>query len=110
MAETKHTRAPWTYQKIKKGGMGIAPMSSWTPCFEIYNGDGKSVDSLFIGFTLEETDASLFSAAPDLLSVCNALIEDREACGINENDPDDPMAIIVRKARAAVAKARGGTQ
>jgi hypothetical protein len=54
---------------------------------------------------LDEPDAWLFRAAGDLLDVCRRLVVDRDSLGIQESDPDDPMAIIVRAARAAVEKA-----
>jgi len=35
----------------------------------------------------------------EALAVCSTLVADREECGIDEVDPDDPLASIVRAAR-----------
>lgn len=53
-------------------------------------------------------DSLLWAASPDLLAVAKSLVEDRESCGIDESDPDDPMVRILRAARSAIAKAGGG--
>lgn len=52
-------------------------------------------------------NARLIAAAPDLLGVCRAFVEDREDCGVDLNDPDDPLARIFRLAELAIRKAEG---
>jgi hypothetical protein len=46
---------------------------------------------------------------PNALAVCRDLVADRDACGIDESDDDDPLARIVRRARHALASAPATT-
>lgn len=52
-------------------------------------------------------DGVVYSAAPDLYDVVQDLSTSGESCGIDETDLDDPIALLIIRARAAVAKAQG---
>ncbi|WP_210204464.1 hypothetical protein, partial [Agrobacterium pusense] len=57
-AEVKHTPGPWVYRESKEDCCD----------FEVYSGEGQSVDIVAGEYGIEsEDDARLIAAAPDLL-------------------------------------------
>lgn len=101
---TQHTPGVWSLSD-DEGFESIAIFNESEELIAtVFNADVDAAD-----FDPEtRANAQLIAAAPVLLAACEALVEDREECGIDEADEDDPLAIIVRQARAAIAKAMKG--
>ncbi|MCY1178622.1 hypothetical protein D9M68_982250 [compost metagenome] len=89
---SKHTPGPWIARKVN--GSGWPEQRGYAIDF---NEDQEQV----VDFVYEEADAWLIAAAPELLEACLLLVADYE----DENSAigDD----WYRKAKAAIAKARG---
>ncbi len=91
---SKHTPGPWRLEKCP---------CDWEKCNQYFAGpvrcDGR----------YEESDARLIAAAPDLLAALEELVSRRERAGSthgtrNADGSDGRYA----RARAAIARARGG--
>ena len=100
---TEHTRGPWT-AKVQSDG------SLW-----IMGGHGSSVydSALADTWPLSEADARLIAAAPDLLEALEGIEEHARQvlCEITDQDTGwfYQLQAATGKARAAIAKAKGGT-
>lgn len=100
MSEAKmqaHTPGPWEC---------YADLPSTDPSWHIVTSAGRTrvVANVHIepGNATDEANASLISAAPDLLAACKACLDN---CGCQEDN--DPCANCARL-EAAIAKAEGG--
>jgi hypothetical protein len=87
-----HTQGPWVVR--------VEKVNAYDTAHKIYVGVGAAVEHIA---TAKRGDvAALCAAAPDLLSACEDLI------ALYPPDiPIDKLPTTVRKARAAIAKARG---
>lgn len=89
---TTHTPGPWTYEPLSNEAFAIlGPGRAYVGQVDAEDGDG-----------LNEDDARLIAAAPDLLNVCRMAAEN-----IEEGYPHD-ASVILENLRAAIAKATGG--
>lgn len=91
MIEAKHTKGPWEVDSV--------PLELGSGEFLTVQtvGDGPHIAFVFSDM---EADAHLIAAAPDLLAACQALLKEYEPGCIGEHD-------VVRRAKAAIAKAEG---
>ncbi len=97
MNNTKHTPGPWSWD----GEFALGWYAS-------VNSESKYVGHYARpqGLSKEESEANarLFTAAPDLLAACEALLPHMDQLAM-----PDPMAVKAEElARAAIAKAKGG--
>lgn len=92
----KHTPGPWRYFELRGGSKRHPRPGTY---FRIAGRDGFSLDGRGFSVTgsVEEADARLMAAAPDLLAALREMVECYGIFG-------GPIAIIER-ATAAIAKA-----
>lgn len=87
--KTQHTPGPW---KLAQG----------TTCIE--NAYGGLIARVFVESAACDADARLIAAAPDLLAALHAF---NDAYSFISEKAPAPLQHAVRKARAAIAKAKG---
>lgn len=99
MMEHKHTPGPWVAEPEQASdGRGIAicaPHNGWIVA-TITPEDGRPAD------VIDEANAALISAAPDLLAALEAML-----VSVYRNAPMLSHTMEYDAARAAIAKARG---
>ena len=94
--KTKHTPGPW---KVRRGVNEMFIDADKIVCLAVVN----SLDETRKEVAKCKADARLISAAPKMLTALVSLIE---AVGYLEADGEgSPIAIAIRKARSAIAKA-----
>ena len=94
-----HTPGPWGYQRIDSGEFLITDPRPPKPPFE-FSTVGK--------MGLEEDDAKLVAAAPDLLAACQSFAKALE----QDTESDEGMAIwraVWLRVESAIAKAEGSS-
>lgn len=100
----KHTPGPWNYHKQPHPNSEHADLVG----FAIY-GDGATVADIFpqpYAVHVNEDNARLISASPDLLEACKAILPEIEAMADQIICPkDNGMRRHANRLRAAIAKA-----
>lgn len=110
--ELKYTPGPWFQSHRKNGNFNTYGDAMYST--QVYTPDGETIatihwypkpknESGVIG-TYRESNAHLIAAAPDLLEALDVAVTSMLDSGYNKN------AVVIRKARAAIAKAEGKNQ
>ena len=113
MSAAKHTPGPWVVEggqqawSAAKGSIEtvLGGADGETVVASLCTGGGRFSDNA-AALAQTKADARLIAAAPDLLEACETLLVEGLGVPLNSRTPlfDD----VVRNARAAIAKARGG--
>jgi hypothetical protein len=98
-ASPQHTPGPWGYRRIQSGEFIITDLRPPLPGFR---------DSSVGKMGLNEADARLTAAAPDLLAALKRLMTDfRKVVEPLRWTPVRDVDVTIREAAAAIAKAEG---
>ncbi len=92
--ESKHSTPPWKFAPETASAHAAIESDSGLVC--AFKSEAEP----------EGLDLSLMLAAPDLLKALNLLLENWPP---HRDGMDDPIPVGVKRARAAIAKATGGT-
>lgn len=96
MSDAKHTPGPWRAECVGKH-WNNPDIDSWIVTF---TDDGEQI----VDHVYEAADAYLISAAPDLLASLDVMTT---LCAIKYGNIDAHVFAEIKKARCAIAKARG---
>jgi hypothetical protein len=97
MRETTHTAGPWTVRATLLGGaLGYS--------FKVDMPNGTTLLQCG-GHENQEANARLIAAAPELLEALDYFHQFAE---LNDDGEDEKFTTMLKKARAAIAKAKGG--
>jgi len=117
MTNTKHTRGPWQIRNTARGFEVKGQPSSGMSTGSVL--EAGLIARTFDSSSIDEANALLIAAAPDLLAACEALVREAEHVDEDEYTPRCPVMRYcnepcmcwvgepLRLATAAIAKAKG---
>jgi hypothetical protein len=98
-----------TMNDIRRAG---GPRTDFHAPFKAEGTDVLNAFGVAVGKAIDETHGSMFAAASDMLAALEAMLADMRECGILDFYSEARgvgMAGAVAEARAAIAKAKGGS-
>ena len=109
MKQPKFTRGPWKYMRASRQNSGRIATVCRVGEFVVGPDHGTPAMADYSAHGSDEDDARLITAAPELLSALQEVIDLALYGDVDENTEALGWGAVIKDAKAAIAKATGST-